>query len=339
MLYGISLLVGCFGTGHLPAVAAGYGKAIVDANGALPGTATAGLVLLLVGLGFKLAAVPFHFWLPDVFAGAAAEVGAFLSVASKAAAVGLLARILLAFQDAAVSAGAGVTVLPGTLGVGLAAVAAVTASVGNLAALGQTDLKRLLAYSTVAHAGYMLMGLATLTRAGVAAVLVYLVAYLLMNLGAFAVVAVVRNRTGAETLAAVRGLIVRSPAVGVGLAAFALSLLGLPPLAGFVGKFQVFAAVYGAGRDFTSAGNPGLGAVFTALLAVGVLNTVVSAGYYLRLLKAAGLDAAPTDAAAEPVPLGESWAAAGYVVSLTAALVAVGVWWGPLADAAASAVR
>ncbi|MGL6096295.1 MAG: proton-conducting transporter membrane subunit, partial [Fimbriiglobus sp.] len=226
-----------------------------------------------------------------------------------------------------------------TLGVGLAAVAAVTATVGNLAALGQTDLKRLLAYSTIAHAGTMLMGLATLTRAGVAAVLVYLVAYLLMNLGAFAVVAIVRNRTGAENLTAVRGLIVRAPAVGVGLAAFALSLLGLPPLAGFVGKFQVFSAVYGAGRDFTSAGNPGLGTVFTALLAVGVLNTVVSAGYYLRLLKSAGLDAPPADDVGEPVPLGESWAAAGYVAALAAALVAVGVWWGPLADAAANAVR
>jgi NADH-quinone oxidoreductase subunit N len=332
MLYGISLLAGSFGTGHLPAVAAGFGRAAVAADG-LPPTATAGLVLVLVGLGFKLAIVPVHFWLPDVFAGATAEVGAFLSVASKAAAVGLLVRLLMTLQDGVVEAGAEPTLLPRTVGAGLAVAAGLTATFGNLAALPQTDLKRLLAYSTIAHAGYMLMGLATFTRAGVAAVLFYLGAYLLMNLGAFAVVAVVRARTGSETVDACRGLISRSPAVGVGLAACLLGLLGLPPLAGFAGKFQVFAAVLDAGRHWADAGVPGIGTGFAVLLGVGVVNTVVSAGYYLKVLRAAGLDDPPEGAGS----LGESWAAAGLVGALAAGLALVGVWWGPLAGLAARA--
>ena len=179
---------------------------------------------------------------------------------------------------------------PETLGLALIVVAAITATLGNLAALGQTNLKRMLGYSTVAHAGYMLMGLATFRKEGVAAVLVYLAGYLLMNLGAFAVVAVVRNRTGSETVAACRGLMARSPAVGVPLAVFLASLLGLPPLAGFAGKFLVFSAVYDAGQFYGGT----LGVAFTVLLAVGVLNTVVSAGYYLAILRSAGLDE-PTD--------------------------------------------
>lgn len=335
MLYGISLLAGRFGTGHLPALARGYAGVLAAGGFDLP--LAAGTLFLFVGLGFKLAAVPFHFWLPDVFEGAAAEVGALLSVASKAAAVGLTARILLALQAAA--ADADPTLLPRTVGLAVAAVAAVTATFGNLAAFGQPNLKRLLAYSTVAHAGYMLMALAVMTPAATAAVLFYLVAYLLMNLGAFAVVAVVRNRTGSEELPAYRGLVARSPAVGVALAVFLLSLLGMPPLAGFAGKFQVFEAVYRAGRDYTLAGQPALGTAFYALLGVGVVNTVISAGYYLRVLRAAGLDDPEVrDEKGEPVPLGASPAAAVYVLGLAVLLVAAGVAWNPITAAAGKAV-
>ena len=321
-LYGISLLTAAFGTGDLTVIASRLTGGI---HGPAPFLPLAGLVLLLVGFGFKLAVVPFHFWLPDVFDGATAEVGAFLSVASKAAAVGLTARVLLALQDHSLD----LLKWPETLGLILIVVAAITATLGNLAALGQTNLKRMLGYSTIAHAGYMLMGLATFRREGVAAVLVYLAGYLLMNLGAFAVVAVVRNRTGSETVAACRGLIARSPAVGVPLAVFLASLLGLPPLAGFAGKFLVFAAVYDAGQFYGGT----LGVAFTVLLAVGVLNTVVSAGYYLAILRSAGLDE-PTD----PQPLGESWGVAVYLGLLAVALVVVGVAWGPLAEWATTAV-
>lgn len=331
MLYGISLLTAVFGTGHLPAVAAGY--ATVLAAGGFTPLLAAGTLFVLVGFGFKLGAVPFHFWLPDVFEGAAAEIGAFLSVASKAAAVGLTARFLLALQSAV--GGSDPTLLPRTVGLGLLVAAAVSATFGNLAALPQANLKRLLAYSTVAHAGYMLMGLATLTRGGTAAVLFYLAAYLLMNLGAFAVVAVVRNRTGGETVDAVRGLWQRSPGVAVVLGVFLASLLGAPPLAGFAGKFQVFAEVFSAGRLYQSLGQPGLGTAFAVLLGVGVVNTVVSAGYYLRVLRAAGLDdAADRDEKDQPTPLGEAEAVRLYLGLLAAGLFALGVWWGPLADVA-----
>ncbi|OWK41706.1 NADH-quinone oxidoreductase subunit N [Fimbriiglobus ruber] len=343
MLYGISLLVAALGTGHLPTLAAGYAHALHAGGFPLP--LAAGTLLVLVGLGFKLGAVPFHFWLPDVFEGAAAEVGAFLSVASKAAAVGLTARFLLALQAAVAAHGADdpatFLLLPKTIGLGLLVAAALTATLGNLVALAQTNLKRLLAYSTIAHAGYMLMALATMTKAGTAAVLFYLAAYLLMNLGAFAVVAFVRNHSGGdETIAAVRGLLVRSPALTAALTVFLLSLLGLPPLAGFAGKFQVFAAVFDAGRGYALAGASDLGIAFYVLLGIGIVNTVVSAGYYLRILRAAGLDdPVGVDEKGEPVPLGESSGAALYVCVLAAALVALGIWWGPLADLAARAVR
>lgn len=334
-LYGISLLTAQFGTGHLPTIADGYADVLQGRGGFTPVLA-AGTLLFLVGLGFKLGAVPFHWWLPDVFEGAAAEVGAFLSVASKAAAVGLTARFLMTLQGAADDFDP--TVLPRTLGMGVLVAAAVTATLGNLAALAQTNLKRLLGYSTVAHAGYMMMALATFTRDGVAAVLFYLAAYLLMNLGAFAVVAVVRNRTGAETIDACRGLLGRSPALTVALAAFLLSLLGIPPLAGFAGKFQVFAAVYEAGRDYSRLGQPDLGIAFYVLLGVGVVNTAVSAGYYLRVLRSASLDdATEKDEKGEPAALGESWGATIYIAVLAVALVVVGVWWDPLTDLAARA--
>jgi NADH-quinone oxidoreductase subunit N len=326
-LYGISLLTAAFGTGHLPTVAAGY-AAVLQAGGFTPLLA-AGTLLFAVGLGFKLASVPFHWWLPDVFEGAAAEVGAFLSVASKAAAVGLTARFLMSLQSAA--AGLDPTLLPGTVGLWVLVAAAATTTLGNLAALAQTNLKRLLGYSTIAHAGYMLMALAAMTRGGVAAVLFYLAAYLLMNLGAFAAVAFVRNRTGAETIDACRGLLGRSPVLTVALAAFMLSLLGLPPLAGFAAKFQVFAAVYEAGAEYTRLGNPDLGTAFYVLLGVGVVNTVISAGYYLRVLRAASLDEAEEPPATpEPAPSREPAEAAVYVAVLAAALLVVGIWWDPL---------
>jgi len=196
--------------------------------------------------------------------------------------------------------------------------AAVTAPVGNLAAYGQTNLKRLLAYSTVAHAGYMLMAVAPVGAAGPPAVLVYLAAYLPANLGAFAVVAAVRNRTGSEDVAAARGLVSRSPVLGVGLAVCLMSLLGLPPLAGFAAKFQVFSAVYDAGANW--------------LLAVGIVNTVVSAGYYLKILRTIGLDDP-----ADPTPLAAPVGLRALVFGLAVALVVLGLAWGPLAAVAEKA--
>ncbi|HEX4612710.1 MAG TPA: NADH-quinone oxidoreductase subunit N, partial [Urbifossiella sp.] len=327
MLYGISLTAGTFGSGYLPDLATGV-AARLAAHGGFDPLLLAGLVLTLVGLGFKLAAVPFHFWCPDVFAGAAAEVAGFLSVASKAAAVGLTARLLYSLHAAVPDP----WLVPRTLGVGVGVVGAVTVTFGNLAAFAQTDLKRLLAYSTIAHAGYMLLGLAALSLGAASAVLYYLAAYLLMNLGAFAVVALVRNATGAEDVGAFRGLAGRAPVAAVAMAVFLFSLLGFPPLAGFAGKFQVFAAVYEAARMA-----PGwLGTTFYVFLAVGAANTAVSAVYYLKVVRAMVLEEADGPPAAAP-----GLAANAVLAALAAGVVALGVVWNPLtaaADGAAAAI-
>jgi NADH-quinone oxidoreductase subunit N len=333
MLYGISLLTAKFGTGHLPVI--GYGFYTHSSSNQFDPIMAVGVLLILVGLFFKLAAVPFHFWCPDVFEGAAAEVAAFLSVASKGAAVALTARFLIAITGPS-SSYTGV-LMTGTLGLGLAFFAAATATVGNLAALGQTNLKRLLAYSTIAHAGYMLMALATLSLAGVSAALFYLIAYLFMNLGAFAIVALLRNRTGSEDLNDFRGMIQRSPLLVVALAIFLLSLLGLPPLAGFVAKFQVFAALFLAGGEYATH-FPYLSYVFYGLLAVAGINTVISAAYYLRVLRVMVLDAPPAGEQAM-APLKPSRGAAVYALVLTGAVVAVGIFWDPLTAASERAAN
>jgi NADH-quinone oxidoreductase subunit N len=321
MLYGITLLAGTFGTGYLPDVA----EAIFRRGFDLP--VFAGFVLVLIGLGFKLAAVPFHFWCPDVFEGAPAEVAGFLSVASKTAAVALTARVLFVLQyHQQLNAWA----IPGSLGLAVGVVGAITVTFGNLAAFGQTNIKRLLAYSTIAHAGYMLLGVAVMTQGAIAGVFYYLAAYVVMNLGAFAVVALVRNATGGEDLAAFRGLVSRDPVLAVIMTIFLLSLLGLPPLAGFAGKFQVFVAVYDAARSATAAGHANLGAAFYVFLGIAVVNTAVSAYYYLKIARAMLLEEPAVLGTARPTGPGASF----YLTILAAALIAAGIVWNPLVRAA-----
>jgi NADH-quinone oxidoreductase subunit N len=317
MLYGISLLAGTFGTGYLPDIAFAIARRGLD----LP--VLAGSALILVGLGFKLAAVPFHFWCPDVFEGAAAEVAGFLSVASKAAAVALTARLLLTLQAAHQE---NPWAVKETLGLAVGVMAAVTATFGNLAAFGQTNINRLLAYSTIAHAGYMLLAVAVITPAAAAAVLYYLAAYILMNLGAFAVAAFVRNSTGSETLEGFRGLARRQPVLAVTMTIFLLSLLGLPPLAGFAGKFQVFVAVYDAAREAVAAAHANLGTALYVLLAIGLVNTAVSAYYYLRVARVMLLEEPDGTAA----PQSTSPGVAFYLTVMAIALFVLGIAWNPL---------
>ncbi len=339
MLYGISLLAGKFGTGYLPDLAAGY---LAVLNGPFDPVLVLGTLFVFVGFAFKLAAVPFHFWCPDVFEGAAAEVAGFLSVASKGAALALLGRFALTLSGAS---GAQVPqdqwlnvvrlLLPT-----LAVFAAVTATFGNLAAYLQTNLKRLLAYSTIAHAGYMMMGLAVLRSDGASAVLFYLIVYLFMNLGAFAVVAFLRNLTGSEDLKDFRGLVQRAPRLVITLAVFLLSLLGIPPLAGFAAKFRVFAALFEGGQYYAGLGEPALANTLYALLVIGGLNTVISAVYYVKVLKVMILDERAEDVEGRaPVPLTEPLPSAAYAVLLSVTIFVVGVWWNPLAAASDRGVR
>jgi NADH-quinone oxidoreductase subunit N len=339
MLYGISLVAGKFGTGYLPDVTIGLLTILKQAPAqGLDPVLVLGTVFIFVGFGFKLAAVPFHFWCPDVFEGAAAEVAAFLSVASKGAALALFGRF--AFMLAGMARGMPITVDYATwlevakvLGPAIAFIAAVTATFGNLAAYAQTNLKRLLAYSTIAHAGYMMMGLAPLSREGLSAVLFYLVAYLFMNLGAFAIIAFLRNLTGTEDLSGYRGMVLRAPLLTVLLAICLLSLLGMPPLAGFAAKFQIFSVLFNAGKNYSDAA-PGFGYTMYALLVIGGLNTAISAMYYIKVLRVMCLERSAEQIEGEPVePLPVPTGSAIFATVMAVMLFILGVAWNPLADA------
>lgn len=295
MLYGISLLAGRFGTAHLPTL--GYEMALSAVHStSLEPILVLGLMLIVVGIAFKIAAVPFHFWCPDVFEGASAEVAGFLSVASKAAALGLLTRIAIALV---IRPGLSEDSMPldRVLGASVGLLAAITATYGNLAAYGQTNLKRLLAFSTIAHAGYMMMPVAAAlfltsrpgtsdSTAAFESMIFYLVVYLFMNLGAFGTVALIRNRIRSEDLKDYSGLVRRCPFLTVAMAVFLLSLTGIPPLAGFVAKFCIFAVLYESGMY--------------ALLAIGLANTVVSLFYYVKVLRVMIIDPPTDEAPARP---------------------------------------
>ena len=335
MLYGISLLAGKFGTGYLPDIVRFMAVTPLDPMIIL------GTLFILIGIGFKLAAVPFHFWCPDVFEGASAEVAAFLSVASKGAALALLARITLGLGGLAGVEGsveAWRTVTPYLVPT-IAFFAALTTTFGNLAAYRQTNLKRLLAYSTIAHAGFMMMGLATLTREGAGAVLFYLIVYLFMNLGAFAVVAYLRNLTGSEDLSSFRGMIHRSPVLVICLGVFLLSLLGIPPLGGFSAKFQIFKELYNAAQHYgglegSMAHSQGMSVTLYALLVIAGLNTVLSLFYYIKVLRVMVLERSLEEVEGRPV---ETFAIPvihrGYVATLAFIVVLLGVFWDPLVRA------
>jgi len=343
MLYGISLLAGVTGTCHLPSMAGEVARIVGEggAGGEVLVLALGGL-MVAVGLAFKLSAVPFHFWCPDVFEGAAAEVGAFLSVASKAAAVALLLRLAFTLGAPAAVPAAAATVVAGAGDVQhfmvyvIGLMAAVTCTLGNLAAYGQTNMKRLLAYSTIAHAGYLMMGAAAAVAlmgvspaaAGRAAgaLVFYLATYLFMNLAAFAIVALLRNRLRSEEIASYAGLVRTSPGIVVVTAVVLVSLIGLPPLAGFISKFLVFSSLAEAIQ--AGAEKP----LMLVLLVVGGVNTVISLFYYLRVLKVMTFDPPPADRAGEAFPLVSLPGA--VVTALAVPVVLLGLFWSGLYAAA-----
>jgi len=279
MVYGISMLYGLYGTLQVEELAARMTQS--PAGGALFAVAVFGLI---VGIGFKISAVPFHFWCPDVFEGASIDVSAFLSVASKGAALALLLRIVMllasgvGYQNAPNVSLVGIAVVIGVIG-------SVTATVGNLAAFVQTNIKRLLAYSSIAHAGYMLCALSLLIQhnqgdnaprvweSAPQAILLYLAVYLFMNLGAFTVAGLIYRQTGSETLDEYAALGTRAPLLAIAMGAFMFSLVGLPPFAGFVAKLNV---MYVLGAN---------GGWWWLLVAVIGLNTIASLYYYLRVVR------------------------------------------------------
>ncbi|HID62216.1 MAG TPA: NADH-quinone oxidoreductase subunit N [Anaerolineae bacterium] len=259
LLYGIALIYGATGTTSLAAI---VDFLTVRCSGTMSGSYLfIGLGLLLVGFSFKIALVPFHQWTPDVYEGAPTSVTAFMSVGAKAAGFAALGRLLLyAFPT-----------LLWDWAWALAALSILTMTLGNLAAIAQTNVKRMLAYSSIAHAGYILIGIIAANEAGMAGVLFYLLAYAFMNVGAFAVViAVGREGEPNLELSDYAGLGARQPLLAAAMTVFMFSLAGVPPLAGFFGKFYIFSAAVQAG--------------LVGLAVIGVLNSVVSAFFYLRVI-------------------------------------------------------
>jgi NADH-quinone oxidoreductase subunit N len=308
MIYGMSWIFGLAGSMDF-----GQINAALHAAGGAQLVLFIAVVLTLSGLGYKIAAVPFHMWVPDVYTGAPIPIAAFLSVGSKAAGFALLMRFLYPTLSQVGADGAW-QFLPGVDWPQLVLVLSmVTMTLGNLTALRQQNVKRLLAYSSIAHAGYMLMGFVVLTDEGLRAVLFYMVAYYLMNIGAFLVVMIVANSSGREDLTGFRGLAWRGGAVpAVAMAVFLFSLTGLPPLGGFVGKFYLFAAV--------------IRQQLYALAVVGVLNSVVSLYYYARVVRTMFLDFPTGDEA--PVTVG--WHNGSLMVALGAGTLCLGLYWAPV---------
>jgi NADH-quinone oxidoreductase subunit N len=294
MLYGFSLLYGFSGSTNL------YKIAEVIPSGLIP-TGVQILILLLVmaGFGFKISAVPFHFWAPDVYQGAPTPISAFLSTASKGAGFIVLMRFLMTTFSSH----------PENWMVLLMILSAVTMLVGNLMALLQKDLKRLLAFSSISHAGYILIGVASGSQLGFKAAMYYLLVYLFTNLAAFGVAHIVETRTGSSQISNLKGLIKSSPALAFAFLISILSLSGIPPFGGFISKILVFAAAVEANQ--------------TWLVLVGALNSFIGLYYYLNLLRVAFSSVEDST----PVSLTVSWKTALLVCVI--GIVVLGIIYTP----------
>lgn len=271
LLYGFSLLYGLTGSADIYEI-----QAALAMGTASPALLLLILVLVLVGFGYKIAAVPFHFWTPDVYEGAPAPITAFLSVSPKAAGFAIIIRFFnVAFSSSGnpnMESWAALENINWQLLIGVISV--LSMSIGNLIALQQSNIKRMLAYSSIAHAGYMLLGVVVADQTGVAAILYYSAVYMFMNLGAFFVAIHVKNAFGTEDIEDYKALGYKAPVLGVIMAIFMFSLTGLPPTGGFVAKFYLFRSLIEYGDNY----------FWLAL--IGLINGVISLYYYMRVVKA-----------------------------------------------------
>jgi NADH-quinone oxidoreductase subunit N len=296
MLYGFTLLYGFSGTTNFQELAL-----VIQGAAISPVVLIAGLLLILVGFSFKISAVPFHFWAPDVYEGAPTPVAGFLSTASKAAGFAVLIRVLM-FAFPAVSENWQVI---------MAVMATATMTIGNFIALAQKNIKRLLAYSSIAHAGYILIGVASGSEFGLASVVLYLVVYLLTNLAAFGIVSVVSKTIRSDLINDYSGLSRRSPGLALAMMVAFLSLAGMPPFGGFIAKTLLFAAAVKAEMIW--------------LAFVGILNAIVGMYYYLIVLKVVYLYRAEGD----EVPLKVT---GPYIIGLTVlciGILVIGAFFSP----------
>jgi NADH-quinone oxidoreductase subunit N len=298
LLYGIALLYGATGSVDLVRIAATVADSPLSGSPLL----IAGVLLVLTGFAFKVAVVPFHMWTPDAYEGAPTTVTAFMSAGAKAAGFAALLRVAMRAFD---STDADWTAL-------LTVIAVLTMTVGNVSALLQTNVKRMLAYSSIAHAGYVLVALIAGGRDGASSALFYLAVYAVMNIGAFGVLSLLgRNEEERVLVSDFAGLGFRQPALAIAMTFFMLSLGGIPPTAGFMGKVFVFGAALDAGH--------------VVLVVIGVLNSVVSVFYYLRVTIAMYM----SEPQGEPVHV--AWAVPGAIAIVLTLLLTL--WWGVQAHA------
>ncbi len=305
MLYGFSFLYGATGSVDLATIATTFANQTEFAQTRTPvSLISLSVILILAGFGFKIALVPFHQWSPDAYEGAPTPITAFLSVGPKAAGLAVLIRVL-------------VVALPAyqlNWTAMLSFIAILTMTLGNLVALWQTNMKRMLAYSSIAQAGYMLIGLAAWTSqpttnnllGGINGILLYLFAYLFTNLGVFTVVIILENKMGTANIADYAGLIRRSPFLSIALFIFFLSLVGIPPTGGFMGKLFVFGAAFNQ--------------KMYVLMAVGVINSVISVYYYFDVLRYAFFETGADESPIQPGGLLNGLVAVTVAMTLAMAL-------------------
>src|SRR5436309_3698509 len=310
LLYGFALLYGLTGTTDL------MGIATAIKNGVHTGNLmelVAG-ILILAGFGFKISAVPFHMWAPDIYEGAPTPATAFFSVGSKAAGFAALIRVFIDGNLGLANTVALVTAF--------SIVAILTMTLGNFVAAVQTNVKRMMAYSSIAQAGYILIGvtasLASNNSAGNSAVLFFIFVYVLTNLGAFSGIIALANATGGERIEDFRGLGRRAPLLSLGTALCLLSLGGIPPMAGFVSKVFIFTAAWGQGQALIGSGQVVIGQCLNVLVVVALINSIISLVYYGRVVKAMYFDAPlKEDHLSTPIGLSTS------ITLTTAALVVI----------------
>jgi len=313
MLFGLSYIYGLTGSTNYFLIQQAIATMDASANTAL----IMAMIMVLAGFGYKISAVPFHSWTPDVYEGAPTTITAFLSIAPKAGAFAMMIRF---FNQVLADGGAmggldasSVASLPWANIMSLLAV--ITMTLGNVVAIQQNNIKRMLAYSSIAHAGYMLLAMPVMSGDSIFAIMIYLVMYLFMNLGAFFVVITVKNKTGGETFDDYKGLGWEMPLIGVAMTIFMVSLTGLPPSAGFVGKFYIFASLIKGGNQFYW------------LVVAGGINSVVSLYYYFRVVKVMFLQGERKDTILQPPTV-----MAGMLLATAIPTVILGIYWTPVAD-------
>ncbi len=304
LLYGMAMVFGLSGSTHFKDIAAAIPGDLVD-NPAL----LMGMVLLVAGFGFKIATVPFQMWVPDVYEGAPTPITAYLSVASKAAGFAVILRV---FYEA-------LGPVSMDWGMMFAVLAAITMTLGNVVAIAQTNIKRMLGYSSIAQAGYLMMGLAAVSALGRSGLVFFLIAYALTNLGAFIAIIAISNKTGSDLISDYSGMAKRAPLLALALGLCLISLIGLPPTAGFMAKIYIFNAAV----DYD----------LMWLVIIAVINTAISAYYYLRVVKVMYLGAPLSE---EAVP--SSWALRAALSAACLGVLLLGVYPWALLKVAETAV-